>query len=256
MEKVYLVYFSATHTTKKVVKKIAEGTGIKDIEEIDITLPQNRAQTNLTIKEDALVIFGAPVYGGRIQLDAAEYLKQFRGNGQPAVCVAVYGNRDFDDALVELMDIVTEDGFKPIAAAGFIGQHTFATLKYDIANGRPDESDQEIALAFGKKISHKLSAGNMDAPEPRGNRPYKERAPRSKMCSEKTEDCINCLACKAVCPVGAIDDQANCDENKCIACFACIRVCPNESRVFNNPMLDMARERLSKIPRHEPELFV
>lgn len=256
MEKIYLVYFSATQTTKKVVEKIAEGTGIKDIEEIDITLPINRNGNNLVIEDDALVIFGAPVYGGRVQLTAAEYLKQFKGKGQPAVCVAVYGNRDFDDAVLELMDIVTEGGFAPIAAAGFVGEHSFSTTKYDIGQGRPDDSDNAIALAFGKKIAQKLAEGDTEAPTPRGNRPYKDRSPRGNFCSSKTAECTLCLDCQAVCPVGAIDDNADCDPTKCIMCFACVKVCPNGSRVFEAPILAGARERLSQIPRREPELFI
>lgn len=256
MEKAYLIYFSATHTTKKVVKKIAEGTGIKDITEIDFTLPENRNGNNLDIKEDALVIFGAPVYGGRIQKDAAEYLAKFNGTGQKTVCVAVYGNRDFDDALVEMIDLVTDGGFNPIAAAGFIGQHTFATEQFNIANGRPDADDNAIALAFGKKIMEKINSDDLELPAVRGNRPYKERSQGPKVGSKKTEDCLGCLACKAVCPVGAIDDNADCDADKCIACVACIKVCPNESRVFEAEFLQGARERLSQIPRREPELFV
>ena len=256
MNKAYLVYFSATSTTKKTVRAIAEGTGIKDICEIDFTLPQNRDGSNLAIDEDALVIFGAPVYGGRVQTTAAEYLKMFRGQGQPAVCVAVYGNRDFDDALVEMSDIVTEGGFKPIAAAGFIGQHTFATPEANIANGRPDADDLAIAKAFGKKVMDKLETGNMSKPEIRGNRPYKVNTPMRVAGSAKTEDCLGCLSCKAVCPTGAIDDNADCDQEKCIMCFACIRVCPNESRVFEHEFLAGARARLSQLPRREAELFV
>ncbi len=256
MQKAYLVYFSATSTTKKVVRKIAEGTGIKDIQEIDFTLPQNRDGSNLNIEEEALVIFGAPVYGGRVQINAEEYLKQFKGKGQPAVCVAVYGNRDFDDALVEMIDTVTEGGFSPIAAAGFIGEHSFATPDANIANGRPDADDNAIALAFGKKISEKLAVNDITAPEPRGNRPYTELSQAPKFGSAKTEACTLCLDCVTVCPTGAIDDNADCNPDKCIKCFACIKVCPNGSRVFEAPFLAGARERLSQIPRREPELFV
>lgn len=256
MNKVYLVYFSATNTTKKVVRKIAEGTGIKDIQEVDVTLPSNRDGSNLYITDDALVIFGAPVYSGRVEKHAAEYFKQFKGKGQPAVCVAVYGNRDFDDAVVEMMDIATSCDFIPIASAGFIGEHSFATPEFDIANGRPDENDNKIAVDFGKEIIEKVKANDQSIPTPRGNRPYKERPEgSSNRFSAKTEACLGCLACQAVCPAGAIDDNADCDENKCISCFACIRICPNRSRIFEGPIKG-AREKLSQIPRHEPELFI
>ncbi len=167
MRKAYLVYFSPTSTTKKVLKKIAEGTGIPNIEEIDFTLPKNRDGSNLNIEDDALVIFGSPVYMGRVQTNAVSYLKQFVGKGQPAVCIAVYGNRNLGDALVEMIDVVTKDGFVPMAAAGFIGEHSFSNETVKIAAGRPDESDNVIATNFGKQITAKLNSEDLSLPEVR-----------------------------------------------------------------------------------------
>lgn len=37
---------------------------------------------------------------------ALERLTRIQGNGQPAVAVVVYGNREFDDALLELKNIL------------------------------------------------------------------------------------------------------------------------------------------------------
>ena len=40
----------------------------------------------------------------------------------PAVLVVVYGNRAYDDALLELSDIATGAGFVPLAAGAFVGE--------------------------------------------------------------------------------------------------------------------------------------
>lgn len=168
MKKACLIYFSATGTTQKVLHKIAEGTGIKKIQDVDITLLKNRDGSNLIIEEDALVIIGVPVHMGRVPKTAVNYLKQFKGNGQPTICVAVYGNRNFDDALVELVDISAATGLNIMGAAAFIGEHSFSDSMVPIAAGRPDECDINSAVAFGKKIAEKLSGGHLAMPEVKG----------------------------------------------------------------------------------------
>ena len=54
---------------------------------------------------DDLVLFGVPVYGGRIPSPAVQTLRRMQGSRTPAVLVAAYGNREYDDALLELADI-------------------------------------------------------------------------------------------------------------------------------------------------------
>ena len=98
-----------------------------------------------------------------------------------AVIVAVYGNRAYEDALIEMKDVVTELGFKPVAAGAFVGEHSFANEEFKIANGRPDADDLDQAAAFGKNIAEKLagvSSSELDAIEVPGDRPYKDRRPQ------------------------------------------------------------------------------
>ena len=149
---VSLVYFSATKTTQKNLRAIAEGIGLP-VKEYDFTLPQNRS-ADITFGPDELVLAGAPVYGGVMPLLEREYLEQHvSGQNTPCVVVAVYGNRAYDDCLVEMEDLMTERGFAVIAAAACIGEHS---LTSEIATGRPDESDLAKAKAFGKQLAEKL----------------------------------------------------------------------------------------------------
>ena len=52
-----------------------------------------------------------PVYGGRLPAIAVQRLREIRGNDSPAIAVVVYGNRAYDDALLELRDVLTANGF-------------------------------------------------------------------------------------------------------------------------------------------------
>ncbi len=60
-----------------------------------------------------LTIIGVPVYTGRVALEAVRGIQRFKAKNAPAVLVVVYGNREYEDALLELQDIVVEAGFTP-----------------------------------------------------------------------------------------------------------------------------------------------
>ncbi len=140
IDSIKLIYFSPTRTTRKVVEGIAKGVQINPAERIDLTPPTARRQKIVQI-HDGFVIIGSPVYGGRLPTDAVSRLLRLRGNGAPAAIVVVYGNRAYEDALLELRDIALDVGFKPIAAAAFIGEHSYSTDAAPVAAGRPDTED-------------------------------------------------------------------------------------------------------------------
>ena len=101
IKQVKLIYFSPTGTTRKVLESIAKGIGVEDVEHIDLTLPDGAQQT-ITCFSDELAIIGAPVYGGRLPVDAISRFKQLKASKTFAVVIVVYGNREFEDALLEL----------------------------------------------------------------------------------------------------------------------------------------------------------
>ena len=66
IKKLYAVYFSATGTTEKIVRRIADGAGAVlglAAETVDFTLPAARKE-HYSFEEGDLVIFGVPVYAG------------------------------------------------------------------------------------------------------------------------------------------------------------------------------------------------
>lgn len=69
INKIRAVYFSPTGTTRKIVTATAKGLSraLKtDLEEYDFTLPKARTQA-LRFMDSDLVVFGTPVYAGRVQ---------------------------------------------------------------------------------------------------------------------------------------------------------------------------------------------
>ena len=115
---IHLIYFSPTHTSAKIAYAIAEGMGATSMSESDVTCESLDMEEYI---DDELTIIAAPVYGGRVAETAMERFRMFRSaHHAPVVPVVLYGNRDYEDALKELCDLVSEQGFVPVAAGAFI----------------------------------------------------------------------------------------------------------------------------------------
>jgi len=258
--KIHLIYYSPTGTSKKVLEDISKGFDMKTVERIDLT-PKEDA-SNKTISANDLAIIGVPTYGGRVPIVAAQRLKAVKGNDTPAVIVVLYGNRAFEDSMIELRDIVSGQGFKTIAGAAFIGEHSFSSKTTPIAVGRPDAEDLAKARTFGEQVRAKIDAMTkpVEISVP-GNKPYKERNPASPRAPETTaEICTLCGACAKVCPTKSITvtDKVETAASTCTACSACVKVCPTGARVWKNEGIFKAATWLNReySKRREPEFFL
>jgi ferredoxin len=234
------LYFSPTGTTKRVVEAIASALG-GTTEFVDFTKVDDR-QHPVSFGPDDYVVVGVPVYAGRIPAVPLSYLERIKGEQTPVVCVVVYGNREYDDALLELKDLMEAKGFIVHAAAAFIGEHSYTNL---VAGGRPDEEDLEEARQFGiaaweKYLQEKSTNSPHVVLHVKGNYPYRDRAPSQPMAPTTTDDCIFCGLCAQVCPVEAIDfeDYFTTDATRCIRCTACIKICPKNAKFFDHPMIE------------------
>jgi ferredoxin len=221
--KVTTVYFSPTKTTKKGVEEIGKSLD-ENARNIDIT-KHDSVKDNVFLNDQDVIVFGVPVYGGRIFEGAIKRLNNFKGNNTPCVVVATYGKKAVDDALLELADTVKANGFIPIAGAALIGEHTYGTIEI----GRPNEKDLQEDSKFAKEILKKINLKDLTEVELPGNRPYKSGATKGGSFTPLTNDkCISCGLCAKECPMGAIDmnNFKTIDSEKCISCFRCIKICP------------------------------
>jgi len=244
-----LIYFSPTGTTGKVLDQIAKGMGKEISKVIDMTDSKTRSQVPPEFGKDDIVLIGAPVYAGRIPKDAVDYFKTLKATETPAVLTVVYGNREFEDALLELKDITTGCGFVPAAGGAFIGEHSFSSHKLPIAPGRPDAGDLDQATVFGEKIAAQLKGldlpgeiGDLAVP---GNSPYRDGMGNKAFAFiQISDDCDNCGTCATVCPKDAIDEDKGyiTMDDRCIFCCACIKACPQNARsLMDGPMKDTAK---------------
>lgn len=278
VKKVWAVYFSATGTTAKTVSAVASATaeqlGVPQ-ETWDITLPEIRREGK-QFSADELVVFGTPVYAGRVPNVLLKDLEGFVGNGALAVPVSSYGNRHYDDGLIELRDILEANGFLTVAAAAFIGEHSFSRT---LAANRPDEADLTIAREFGCRVGRKVATlsgepGSVRAchkpievpgtPKPYGGY-YQPRDRKGvfidirKVKPLTADNCDDCGLCARVCPMGSIDpSDVRAFTGICIKCGACIKKCPKGAKYYDDPGYLYHKTELEEglTRRAEPEVFL
>lgn len=237
IEKWIIAHFSPTGGTKKVADAIAAGLGTPVVE-VDLT----KADASVTLgKNDALMAV-LPVFAGRVPQISLERLSALKANGQKAIAVVVYGNREYDDGLLETKNALEANGFRVIAAAAFIAEHSIVR---SIAAGRPDTEDEKIARQFAADVMAKADdAASVQVP---GNNPYAELKP-SPFHPVADENCVKCGICAEQCPLGAIpmDEPDKTNPDLCINCMRCVEVCPQKCRALPAPFIAGATEMLSE----------
>ena len=228
---IYAVFFSPTGKSKAGAEAIAGEIGRKAVE-IDLTVRGHEPKKDDFGNRD-IVVFGAPVYSGRLYKGAVERFAKLKGHDTPCIITVTYGNRDYDDALLELRDLVAAQGFAPFAGAALVAQHTYG----DIQAGRPNSADLLEDRTFAGRAIKKLAEEGPALVQVPGNRPYKEGGGGGKFRPRTNENCVQCGLCAANCPEGAIagSDFSRIDNEKCIACFRCIKICPAHAKNMDVP---------------------
>ena len=157
MEHITVVYFSPTGGTRKACLNLAMEMG-KKVKDVDLC----SLEGEYSFGPQDTVIVGVPVFGGRIPGYAAEKLTYLKGGGAVALTAAVYGNRAFEDALLELDDCLKAQGFRIGAGTALLAEHSMVR---DVAAGRPDNQDRKEMADFGARILEKLEEEGWQEPQ-------------------------------------------------------------------------------------------
>lgn len=222
MSKLTLIYFSPTGNTEKSLKAMACGISAEP-SVIDVTT--HAPASTMYFSGTDRVIFGAPVYVGRIPTVARERFSRFRGEHTPCIVAVTYGNRHYDDALLELANMAKEQGFVVAGAAALVGRHTFGEVQVN----RPDEDDLAADAAFASR-AFSLAKEVKNIP---GNPMYREGGGGGMFRPLTSKDCVHCGMCVNICPVQAIAADCETVANTCLSCFRCIRSCPKGAKNMN-----------------------
>lgn len=245
VKNVELYCFSPTGGTKKVGETFAHALAeeVKHVDLLDRDVQQLEADCET-------IVAAVPVFAGRIPSVAREKLKTLKGKGKKAVALVVYGIRAYDDALLELVELLEACGFVVAAAGAFNAQHSMVPA---VGAGRPDEKDIAEIKDFASKVAAKIEAvaGGAEPAELKvpGNHPYKEEMTVANT-PVSNEGCVACGVCADICPTEAIaliDGKVETELAKCIDCLACIASCPVKVRTLAPAHQAGINERLGSL---------
>ncbi len=252
LNQTYFYYFSPTGGTKRAGEFFCKGIS-ENVKAVDLGLRDKKPEKT----EGDLAVIAVPVFGGRIPAFVTEKLKELDGNEEKAVTLVVYGNRAYEDALLELNDVAQESGFQIVASAAVVAQHSMVP---EVAQGRPDEQDRESILAFAKKVLDKMENGADTSVKVPGNYPYKDGM-SMPVTPISLPSCNQCGKCVSVCPAGAIkidDGAVVTSPEKCMLCMACVAACPEHGRILPPPLQEKMKQMLGalKSVHRENEYFL
>ena len=257
IEESHLVVFSPCGSTLNCLRTMVDSLP-NPLLEHDFTLPGG-VQEVVSFGPEDLVVFGFPVYGGRLPSLANRVFELIVGNKTPAVLVAVYGNRDYEDALLEMQQLAEARGFVPFAAAAVVAEHVMEPL---VGSKRPDAQDNRLIRKFAKAVCKRIGAYKsideifLTVP---GQYPFRKPLLHLPFAPVTLKTCKGCGLCVDICPAEAIHDDAarTADADICISCMACVRGCPKKARVIDHPAMLNAKQWLGAncVERREAELF-
>lgn len=237
------IYFSPTGGTRRIAAYVSRMLAHRldtDYRLQSYTLPAERTNWQPIDSQD-IIVWASPVYAGKTPNKMLDFATQaLQGHGNKGIAIAVFGNRDYDNALAEMTAIMCQGGITPIAAAAIVDRHVFAAN--DIASDRPNDNDfnqinnwiESIDLNTEQVVS---VPGSADAPY---YRPLKnDRTPANFLKAKpqlNVSRCHSCGQCQHVCPMGSITFHGTPDFGGiCIKCQACIQTCTSQALSFNDP---------------------
>lgn len=250
-KKLSKVYFSPSGSTEKIVNEVAKSFNMNR-ENYDL-LSFDDEKTF----DDELVIIGVPVFNGRIPKTAQKRLSKMKGTDTKTIVILNYGNMEYVDALLELTELLKENGFNIIGIATTVSENS---LFSQIAHGRPDENDLKKISEFSKNVYEKIENGDENEIFVGGYKPFVEHEiPQFNVeCDDSL--CVECLDCAYTCPEDAIDESTPTmtSIDDCSRCSTCINICSEGARSFGGAEYELEKQNATEnyMMRKEAEFYL
>lgn len=224
--KTAIIYFSPTKSGERIAVRLKS---LLNCKMIDITLPNHRLNTKI-VEEVELLYVITPVYGQNIPQLLREYFEKIIFHGK-LVLISVYGGVKVGGALKQVRNCFT----KPvIAAALFIGTHSYNDQTIKLGINRPNETDLNklneliglVEVRLKQNITVKLHGHS---------NPFALLLPKiilnlSSKVPVVKQDCNQCMVCHINCPTGAINPDLSINRKLCCHCYRCTMLCPDDNR--------------------------
>ena len=222
-----VLYLSGTGTTEAYAHAFAEALPF----ETDVTALRHDVSAPEKLGSHALLVLAGPVFAGYMPPFIWERLEATRGDNTPCVLLAVYGARDYDNALFEMNEKLKAKGFVAFGAAALVARHSIAQT---VAANRPGANDIAEVKKFAGVIAKRLEEADSADQAPAFTFKNHEINLNSAVYPITSDACIECGICASECPAGAIpaDNPSALDQSTCISCLRCIEVCPEEARAL------------------------
>ncbi|MFI3225955.1 MAG: ferredoxin [Clostridia bacterium] len=244
--KIYKMYFSPTGTTEKIANEISGNIAKNFNEEViscDFTLKLAR-EREYTFKKDDLLIIGVPTYAGRVPNVLLDFLTHnIKSNGALVLPFVLFGNRNYDESLMELLMILNTNGFVNVGAGAFVGEHSFSRK---LGANRPDLADLLQAKELSGMVCDRILGGicenNIKIDENYKIKPYYTPRDRNgvgvnilKVKPKTNDKCDDCKICAKICPMGSISFENPREViGICIKCGACEKKCPQNAKYYDD----------------------
>jgi len=240
--KVLIIYFSQTGSTEKIANRIQNGI-IKSGNDCDIEKIKNANLKSLANYD--LIGIGTPTFFYREPVNVKLFINRLGNlNGKHFFIFATHGSI-IGNTFYYMDKQLSEKGIQVIGAFDSYGNSAMKIYPQPMHTaGHPDEIEIREAEEFGEticEISKKIQNGDMSLipkfvfiSNTWWNKQSEQLTPEFlRKVSPKfviNEDvCTKCLACEEICPVDAIDIEANPPEiqkESCISCYYCEQSCP------------------------------
>ena len=221
-----MIYFSPTNTTKNILHKIVEEMAMKIDKEYNLTNYEYKDFSFIFNNEN--ILLGFPVYSGRVPITALNRFSNIKGKNSRIIICATFGNRNYDNALMEIYELFKNNGFNIIGLIAVVTQHSFVK---SIGKNRPNEEDSIYIKSFSKKMVEKIDGNIKESVKYEIIKPYREYQ-TIPIKPKGNRNCKKCGFCIKLCPENAINktNPRKTQKTKCISCLRCVKYCPNGSR--------------------------